>query len=171
MDIQRSSFLLKGCLIPVVLACCLYVIWIFWNCRMTFYIPQIGLHVRMERMPFADAKMYFSKDGQFGTDYVQYKVISDVVYMNLFFVPPNTICVSGASGTKQGSLKIIEYEEVQKYHKQDVPGGYIPEYYMEYTDSTFLKNPSYKFNIFDYFSGFSVQSPKGVIIYKTGIGR
>ena len=172
MYLQQRRYLLKGCLIPFVVLVLIYVSWLFRNWRQTFYIQEIGMYVRIDRIPFCDVKMSFSKDKKFGDDYVKYENTSDIVYLDVYYVPSCTICVSGASYIKQNQFHIIEYEKKLQYRKRIIkPGAWIPDYYDEYSDSTFLKNPSYRFCIYDYFSGFSLETPEGKTIFKAGIER
>lgn len=136
--------------------------------RRSFYISTIGLHVQIEKKPFNNTKMSFSMTDSFGNDYVKYKKDSDIIYLDVYFVPPKTICVSGATFVKQDIFQIIEFKAIQNYHKRTVPPDFwVPEYYTEYTDSTFLKCPSYHFQIYDNFSGFLLKDSNGIVIYET----
>ena len=172
MYLQQRRCPLKGCLIPFAVLVLIYVTWLFWNCRQTFYIQEIGMYVRIDRIPFCDVKMSFSKDKQFGDDYLKYENSSDIVYLDVYYVPPYTLCVSGASYVKQNKFHIIEYEKKLQYRKRMIASGaWIPDYYDDYSDSTFLKNPSYHFCIYDYFSGFSLEAPEGNTIFRTGTER
>jgi len=59
-----------------------------------------------------------------------------------------------------------------KYKKRVIgKDAWIPVYYDEYSDSTFIRNPNYHFSIYDYFSGFSLENSQGKIIYKAGTER
>ena len=157
---------------PFVISFLLYIIWLIWNWQMTFYIQEIDMYVIIENTPFSDVKMYFSKSKNFGSDYVKYNNSSDIVYLDIYYTPPHTISVIGASGTKEGKFHIIECEKRLKYHKQVIsPNTWVPDYYYEYSDSTFIKEPSYHFSINDYFSGFYLEDPHGKIIYKAGTER
>lgn len=173
MDLkQRRSCIFKGCLMPLIVLVLLDVVWLFWNWRQTFYIQEIDMYVRIERVPFCDVKMSFSKDDSFGDDYVKYKNYSDIVYLDVYYVPPRTMCVSNASCINQDKFSIIGYEKKLRYRKRVIAQGtWIPDYYDEYSDSTFIKYPSYHFTIYDYFSGFSLEDPKGKTVYKTGTER
>ena len=169
---QRRNCFLKGCILPFILLILIYIVWLFWNWRMTFYIQEIDMYIRIERIPFNDVKMSFSKNKIFGNDYVKYKNSSDIVWMEIYYVPPYTIYILGASEIKQEYYHIIEYKKQQKYRKRVITSNaWVPEYYDEYSDSTFLKNPSYHFSIYDYFSGFSLEDPNGKTIYKAGTER
>ena len=173
MDLRQSRYMFyKGCAIPFFVIALLYIIWLFWNWRQTFYIQEIDMYVRIERIPFNDVKMSFSKAENFGDDYVKYDCSSDVVYMDIYYVPPSSIFVSGASCIQHDKFQIVGYE-IKKKHKKRVlgPDAWVPDYYDEYTDSTFIKNPSYHFSIYDYFSGFSLEAPDGKTIYKAGVER
>lgn len=173
MDLrQRRYFFYNCCAIPFIVLVSLHIVWLFWNWRQTFYIQEIDMYVRIERVPFCDVKMLFSKDTDFGNDYVKYDCSSDVVYMDIYFVPPSSIFVSGASCIQHKKFQIVEYEIKKKYRKRILgPGAWVPDYFDEYTDSTFIKNPSYHFSIYDYFSGFSLEAPNGKTIYKAGDER
>ena len=149
-----------------------YIVWLFWNWQLTFYIQDIDMYVRIERIPFCDVKMYFSKDKVFKADYVKYKNSSDIVNMDIYYLPPRSIYVSGASYIKQDKFHIISYEKKLKYKKRVIgKDAWIPVYYDEYSDSTFIRNPNYHFSIYDYFSGFSLENSQGKIIYKAGTER
>lgn len=85
MDLkQRRGCIFKGCLMPLIVLVLLDVVWLFWNWRQTFYIQEIDMYVRIERVPFCDVKMSFSKDDSFGDDYVKYKNYSDIVYLDVY---------------------------------------------------------------------------------------
>ena len=170
-QLKRYCFF-KGCIISIAVSILIYIAWLFWNWQMTFYIPEIDMYVRIQRIPFREVKMLFSKNRTFGNDYIKYNSSSDIVWMDIYFVPPNTICVSGASETKEEVFHIIEYEKIRKYHKRRIaPNAWVPDYYDEYSDSTFIKKQSFHFSIYDYFSGFSLEDPTGRTIFKTGNER
>ena len=130
------------------------------------------MYVRIERFPFRDVKILFSKEKDFGDDYVKYNCSSDIVYMDIYYVPPHSIYVSKASCIKQNKYHIVGYEKKQKYRKEVItPDAWVLDFFDEYSDSTFIKNPSYHFSIYDYFSGFSLEDPTGRTIFKTGNER
>lgn len=167
---QRRSCCLKGCVMPFALILILTVIHWFWNWRQTFYIKDIDMYVRIEKIPFGDATMYFSRSETFGDDYVKCHHPSEIVGMKIYYVPPCTICVSGASGVKQGIFRIIEFEKKEeiRWHEK-VPDSLAAEFYTEYSDSTFLVNPSFRFSIYDYFTGFRLTDNNGKIIFDTDL--
>ena len=130
------------------------------------------MYVRIERFPFSDVKILFSKESDFGDDYVKYQGSSDIVYMDIHYVPPHSIYVSKASCIKHDKFQIVGYEKKKKYRKKVIaPDAWVPDYYDEYSDSTFIKNPSYHFSIYDSFSGFSLEDPTGRTIFKAGNER
>ena len=167
---QRRGCFLKGCVTPLIVVVSLYVIWLFWNYRHTYHIQEIDMYVRIEKFPFCDVKMSFSKDNRCWDDYVKYNNPTEIIEMDVYYIPPHTICVSNASCIKQDKFNIIEYEKKQLYRKHVVaPGQWIPDYYDEYSDSTFIKNPSYYFYIYDYFGGFRLDDPNGKTIFNAEI--
>lgn len=168
---QRRSCCLFGCITPFILIATIVVAYLlFWNWKQTFYIPDIQMYVQIKNVPFGDKKMSFSKNEDFGTDYVKYNMGPEIMYMDIYYIPPQTIYVSNASCVKQKEFEIIEFEEVLKYHKREVSPehNWVPEYYTEYTDSTFLKEDSYYFDIYPRFLGFSVEDPEGNTIFTGG---
>ena len=154
-----------GCITLPLALIILFFGWQYWRHCLTYYVPEINMHVRIERSSKSqDSKVYFSRDGKFGRDYIEYERKGDLVYMHVYFVPPNTICVSGADGVKQGDFNIIEFEEIKKFDS-------TWSVYTEYTDSTFLKNPSYCFYWYDYLSGFELHDPNDSIVFKAIYGE
>jgi len=90
---RRRSCFLKVCIIPFCILVLSYIVWLFWNWQLTFYIQDIDMYVRIERVPFCDVKMYFSKDKVFKADYVKYKNSSDIcIYGYLLFATTFYIC-------------------------------------------------------------------------------
>lgn len=160
-----------GCLCVVILCVALpvFLYFFFFSYSETFYIPEIKTYVRLERIPFVNAKMYFSKTEEMGKDYVVYdRQFGDMMYLDVYFVPPNTVCVSGASEIKQESFNIKEFKVTKSCSWRQVsPNKRIPEYYDEYSDSTMFKNPSYHFDIDYFFYGFTLYNPEEEEIFTT----
>ena len=147
---------------------CIGILWYQKNCIMKFYIPEIGLNIKMVKVPLCHVNMYFSKDDHFGADYIQCGVITEKPLMDVYYVPPHTICVLAASEIGKDKFEIIQYRKVSSpvlkgYDKDSLPVwsffGHI------YTDSTFLKKPSYHIAIGDNFAGIKVKDSKGAMIY------
>ena len=184
---QRRSCFFRGCLVPLSGLIILYLIWVFWNWRMTFYIPDIKMYVRIERVPFSDVVMYFSEDEDFGNDYIKYSN-SDMVSVDIYYIPPKELYVYGVNEIKQKNFHITEYHRVQKVREfkfcidslrvnenidkvdSDTSKHYRYYYdvYDEYTDSTFLIQDSYNFYIYGHSSGFFLKDPEGRKVYETG---
>lgn len=160
---KNVKFWIKGCLIHHLFIACLLIIVLLWNREKTYYIPEADVYVRIEKEIFKEynIKMSFSKDMNFGKDYVTYNTVGDIVYLEMYYIPQLTMCISNAHSTNQEEFNIIEYNTEIEY--QDVSTGYrtIREVY---TDSTFLKQPCYKFSFYDYFDGFDIVCPNGRII-------
>ena len=125
------------------------------------------MYVRIEKLPFCDVKMSFSRTDEFEDDYLKYSN-SECIAMEIYYVPPQTIYVSGASFTKHNKFHIVEYELKRKWTLID-PDSCIYDCEEEYTDSGFIKNPSYHFEIYGHFSGFSLEDSSGKTIYETGV--
>lgn len=165
---QTKKFFLIGCFILFVgIICCTMLVRCQDHRVRVFYIPEMELYVKIEKIPFQYGKLYFSKSKEFGTDFVLEEPTLEISNMNIYYVPPCTICVSGATKTNQDKLNIIEFKATEKCKLFKKNHKWKYEYYTEYTDSTFLKKEQYKFHIYSYFMGFWVTNPNGKIIFNS----
>ena len=68
-----------GCLCVVILCVALpvFLYFFFFSYSETFYIPEIKTYVRLERIPFVNAKMYFSKTEEMGKVWKKIEHLND----------------------------------------------------------------------------------------------
>lgn len=181
---QIQGWFLFGCLLPLLLAIIffLYLVCPYRTRTNTCYIPSLDIHIRMERK-FSTCKLFMSKNGDFGNDYIEYKTIRQgwsigMQYHDIYFSPPGTFFVitekNETINIHQHDFSIYEvkYELKDSLHVSHVIEGqpFYSSYIKMYSVSTFLKNNCLHIETKEHFEGLSVFDSNGTFLFETNDG-
>lgn len=133
----------------------------FWekNRERNFYFQEIDMNVQVVRDD-DDVKILLSKDNDFGTDYITAPHHKEVI---MYYIPPHTIYVDGASTVTQKKFNIIEHELDYTKIKEQMTCEQVDS--IENSDSILIKDKSYIlfmnlnfsiFSVYDYSNGDSI---------------
>lgn len=181
---QNRKACVKGCLLPIVILFVLlflaYLILMLWPRRGRFYIPDLKLYVQMEHKHFPqgrNVRMYFSKYDQFRSDFIEFTNYSaDISNLTVYYIPPsNLYAIVNVYDTADIAKEFLKIEE-DEFHIKEVKyvrkDSFIIQYrndgtpyeilgFFYYTDSAFIKQPSYKFDVFGTADGFCLWDSHG----------
>ena len=180
---QNRKACINGCLLPIVILLVLlflaFVLLMAWPRHRKFYIPDLNLYVKMEHRPFhgeRNERISFSKDRQCKGDFIEFANHADWCDLTVYYIPPTNLYavvnVYDTADITKDFLKIEEdYFDIKevKYVRKD---SFVIEYtndgrpyefpcFFYYTDSTFIKQPSYRFDVNETSGGFYLWDVKG----------
>lgn len=180
---QNRKACVKGCLLPIVILFVLlflaFLILMLWPRRGRFYIPDIDIHVEMIHKPFRgerNARISFSRDGRFRNDYIEFTNHANWSDLTIYYIPPsNLYAIVNVCDTADIAKEFLKIEE-DEFHIKEVKyvrkDSFIIQHrndgtpyeisgFFYYTDSTFIKQPSYRFDINDTSEGFCLWDSHG----------
>ena len=151
------------------------MIWLYSNSWKTFYVPEIDMNVRIEKRPFRDAIIFFSKTTEFGDDYIQYHWYPDGPGIDIYYIKPNIFYVINSGDIlriKTSDFHICEMKENSNNENNmytdvavDSTNWWVKPYLRTMKDSAFIQKTQYVISVWGT-QWFEVFNKDGDIVFK-----